>query len=147
MKQIRKASEYKTMTANFIRKEYKSGKHVWRCIDDCIALINNNENVRKCLENIEVDIGDGKMQKIGSLDRVFCSYGTVHQQIKCIAYILGEDYEKIRKACWSMVFKELLVKDTEYGNFNPYMAMGTPDMHTFQNTWVYADSKENKITS
>lgn len=146
MKQIHTIEEYQKMSANEIRKNYKSGTHIWRCIDDCIALINHNEEVRNKLQDCKVivkakdkktrEIAMVYEQQVGEMEYIINGvHGTYFQQIKAIAFILNEDYSVVDKACWSMKFKGLLKYNCLEGNFNPYMAMGEKDKYCFNNVW------------
>ena len=135
MKRIYTNEQFENMKANEVRKQYRNGTSLWRSIDTCLALIEINENVREALKDLEVEIvkkstGEKEMQRIGDL-----SNGTYYQQIKAIAYILGEEYEVIRKAMWSMYFKQQLEKVHVTGSFNPYIAMGQPGYMYFVNNW------------
>ena len=135
MKQIHTVEEYKVMKANDIRKAYKNGTHIWRCIDDIIALIKYNEGVRQALQDKEVIITTRK-QKREACEIDFTTDFWKINQIMAVAYILDIDYDTARKSIFSMMYKGLIGLDEVNDVINYYMAMTTHEGHSrFYNVW------------
>lgn len=135
MKQMHTVEEYKVMKANDIRKAYKSGTHLWRCIDDIIALIKYNEGVRLALQGKEVILNTEEAgNKAYKID--FTTNFWKVNQIMAVAYILDIDYNTARKSIFSMMYKGLIGLDEAHDEINRYMAMVIREGYSeFYNVW------------